>query len=353
MSSSNKVFSSVNSHDALNVVNDAQKADFDKMVAISGGALVEQRQTAYLTRWQEALVYIPRGARLLDIGGGWPIERIWRAVVEEREVRYHLLDIETALVEAAQEWLPRYGLPASNAAVGPNTHFPFSSGGFDVVFSSHCLEHSPDLAQTFNEISRVLTPEGLLFFAVPFGFDDSDEHLLYLDIEDWLNATEMAGFEVINYHVGQVYPMSGWDLCVIARRAPALANEEGLQNLVKRQSKMQKVLARPADPIFSYAGPIVRKSDHHILQGQGTSVTVVADKLEALLFRRHAWSGIVQVTAGKDASSGKIIDLYSRIPTIGAVDVRGLSGPVTVTVIGRDRGHSEQAVLHGALLEAP
>ncbi len=68
--SDRKTFSSVETLEELNRVNDAQKAAWEALNKESGGALFAQRQQAYLKRWEEAAVYIPQGASLLDIGGG-------------------------------------------------------------------------------------------------------------------------------------------------------------------------------------------------------------------------------------------------------------------------------------------
>ncbi len=214
-----------------------------------------------------------------------------------------------------------------------------------LFFSSHCLEHSTDLALTFKEISRVLSADGLLFFAVPFGFDDSDEHLLYFEIEDWLRATEMAGFEVINYHIGQTYPMSGWDLCVVARRSTQRANWEELQYLSNKLSKENKVFLPSSDNIFRFSGSLIESGPHKILRGVGSRVSVVADNLEALLFLREPWSGLVELSTdgGQRLSVFDSIfrrtqprvrstDLYSRIPYVSALDLRELRGTVHLTV---------------------
>lgn len=341
-----KVFSRVESLAELNVVNDAQKSVFNAMVEASSGELMKQREDAYLNRWKEALVYIKEGAPVLDIGGGWPIKIVWDVVLKEHGIDYHFLDIDEGIVAMARQWLPSYERPATNAVVGTNVVLPFSDGQFDVVFSSHCIEHSPNLARTFGEIHRVLAPEGIFIFAVPFGFDDSDEHLLCLDVEDWIDAAEMAGFEVINYHIGQTYPMSGWDLFAVTRRRTTGINIVGLQTLAARRSKMQKALFLAHEPIFSFSGQTVESGPHRVVVGKGGQIIATKCGLDALLFLRQPSSAVVEIT---DGVRSKIIDLSTRISFVAAVDVRDFEGNITTKILGHGRGHGEVVVLYGAL----
>ncbi len=44
---------------------------------------------------------------------------------------------------------------------------PFDDGEFDIVVSRYALHHFPLISDTFNEISRVLKPEGKLFISDP------------------------------------------------------------------------------------------------------------------------------------------------------------------------------------------
>lgn len=342
-----KTFDDVQTLDELNRVNDAQKAGFHALVVSSGGALDEQRCSAYLIRWREVLVHIGSDAKLLDIGGGWPIERVWDEVISKHHIKYHLLDIDHALVADAQARLPRYGLPSENAMVGINTKLPFDDELFDAVFSSHCLEHSPQLDKTFEEIFRVLRPNGKLVFAVPFGFDDSDEHLICLGIDEWIESTELAGFGVINYHIGTTYPMSGWDLLVVATRKPESQNISALRKLVGRFTKAGRTFVKPGSAVFRYEGTVVNSDPHRVLSGIGSRAVLKHPRgVEGVLFLRQPWSGVVEIAAGPHRF---ISDLFSRSPYVEMVALPTVSSVVDIRVIGKSHG-LEQAVLHGALL---
>jgi ubiquinone/menaquinone biosynthesis C-methylase UbiE len=345
-----KTFGKIDSLDEQNRVNDAQKAVFDAMVTASGGALSEQRRTAYLQRWSEALVHIGQGARVLDIGGGWPVERVWDRIIRDHGIDYHLLDIDAGIIADAQTRLPRYGLPPNQATTGMNTVVPYADATFDVVFSSHCLEHSSDLPQTFAEIHRALKPGGTLIYAVPFGFDDSDEHMICLDADEWIAATELAGFDVVTYHLDATYVMAGWDLMVVARRSGDRRDLAALQTLVSRFTKAGRSILPPGSSSFAYVGPVVESGADRILNGLGASAIVTSpDLIDAVLFLRHPWSGVVELRSGHRT---QIRELHSRISHIQLIPLDEPSRQVEITVVGSSRG-LDQAVLHGVMLAPP
>lgn len=333
----------------LKAVNDAQKQQWRDAIANSADpeAASNQRQAAYLHRWQEALAYVNPGASLLDIGAGWPIERVWNAILS-RNIAYHVLDIGP---DEVAEWKTRFNLSDAAAKVGLNTELDFPDASFDVVFSSHCIEHSDNLAKTLGEIRRVLKPGGVLFFAVPFGFDDSPEHMLFLDTDDWIEATTLAGFDVINTHIGTTYPQSGWDLCVVARNRPERRFDEStLRWLSERRGKAGKHFLDAKDPRFLYAGDTITTDRHKILSSRTSTVQLQLEKIDTLLFHQDEWCGTAEISGRSDRL---ILDTYSRFPTVGSLDVSRMSGPLTIKSIGKNKGKSANIVIHGALTSTP
>lgn len=279
-----------------------------------------------------------------------PIKTVWDAILKEHDINYHFIDIDESIIAMAKDWLPSYGRPATNAVVGTNVTLPFRDGQFDVVFTSHCIEHSPDLARTFCDVHRVLTQSGVFVFAVPFGFDNSDQHLLCLNAEEWMDAVEMAGFEVINYYMGQTYPMAGWDLLVVARRRTTDINIADLRDMATRRTKMEKVLFLASKQIFSFAGQVMESGERRIVSGKGGQIVVGKSGIHALLFLRQLNSGIVEIS---DGAKSKHIDLSTRIPFVGAVDVHDLnSTSIATRTVGQARGNGEVAVRYGALCSA-
>lgn len=175
-----------------------------------------QRKDAYLHRWSEVLPYAPRGARVLDLGGGFTFARLfafWRA----QDFDYTAIDIDRRAVEANRANGAAHGFAAERFRQGRNTRLDVPDASMDLVFASHCIEHSDDLPQTFAELRRVLRPGGHAFFAVPASVDRSAEHIHFLCHADWVAFTEEQGFEVVNQHIGSTYPEAGHDVLIVAR----------------------------------------------------------------------------------------------------------------------------------------
>jgi len=59
--------------------------------------------------------------------------------------------------------------PAQRIVEAIGEELPFQTGYFDVVYSSHSLEHFQDRDKGLKEINRVVRPEGLVVIAVPTG----------------------------------------------------------------------------------------------------------------------------------------------------------------------------------------
>jgi SAM-dependent methyltransferase len=178
------------------------------------------RQSAYLQRWREALVHAPAKPRILDIGAGYLWGQLLNVICVEYSADYCCFDIDEEVAKANRELFSRHGLDPTLALLGENSALPFPDAAFDMVFSSHCLEHSRDLLLTMREIHRVLRPGGVLTYAVPIGFDFAIEHVYFLSVEEWLKVTQQARFNIRNVHIGDTYPEGGaHDVFVVAERS--------------------------------------------------------------------------------------------------------------------------------------
>lgn len=91
-----------------------------------------------------------------------------------------------------------------------NTHIssmPFESNYFDVVWTSHTLEHSDDPMKTMAEFKRVVKPGGYILIIVPYPDHTHAIHCgvsaLYLDVHDGaktcIDNFNSKGFEVEYY----------------------------------------------------------------------------------------------------------------------------------------------------------
>ncbi len=110
-----------------------------------------------------------RGATLLEVGSGYgvfvAVTRLQYGVysfgLEPGGVGY-----ESSLA-LSRRLVQRCGLPPKIIVEGVGERMPFRSAYFDVVFSTHVLEHVQDPAQVLRETSRVLRPGGIAQMVVP------------------------------------------------------------------------------------------------------------------------------------------------------------------------------------------
>lgn len=95
---------------------------------------------------------------LLDIGcGKMPYKNY---ILENSEViNYIGLDIENAL---------EYDNLVKPDFVWDGRNMPFQDNSYDCAFGTEVLEHCPEPEVVLKEIYRILKPEGIFFFTVPF-----------------------------------------------------------------------------------------------------------------------------------------------------------------------------------------
>jgi SAM-dependent methyltransferase len=106
---------------------------------------------------------VPRGARVLDLGGGpgWVSELLLRL-----GLRPVTLDLSPSLLRLGQDRLARAGLPA-RLVRSDMTALPFPEGTFDSAIVVDALHHVPDVEGALREARRVLRPGGRLVLAEP------------------------------------------------------------------------------------------------------------------------------------------------------------------------------------------
>jgi SAM-dependent methyltransferase len=181
--------------------------------------VARQRQAACTMRVAEALAFVAGGSRMLDIGCGYVFPDILRDLILPKSIEYWLHDIDPAVCEANRRLFREQGLP-DRIVCGDNTALFYPNEQFGAVFSSHCLEHSADLDATFAHIGRILAPGGMFIYAVPIGWDSSEEHIYAATLEDWVALTQRYGFRVISTNVGCYYAEGGgYDLMVVSAKA--------------------------------------------------------------------------------------------------------------------------------------
>lgn len=136
----------------------------------------ERWPSYYLRRYLEFLSYyelfpIPTPERVLELGCGNGYQSAFLSKIAKEVVATDLphedLSTHTPGMKVAIDLHKR--LDISNVTLIPCSaeSLPFEDDSFDMVYSSHVLEHIPDQAKALNEIFRVLKPGGYHFCVVP------------------------------------------------------------------------------------------------------------------------------------------------------------------------------------------
>ncbi|KQB86066.1 class I SAM-dependent methyltransferase [Corynebacterium lowii] len=105
-----------------------------------------------------------RGARVLDVGGG---PGYFAAEFERRGARYITVEPDVGEMAAA-------GIEVAASVRGSGMDLPFSTGAFDLTYSSNVAEHVPEPWRMGEEMLRVTAPGGVVVLSYtvwlgPFG----------------------------------------------------------------------------------------------------------------------------------------------------------------------------------------
>lgn len=103
---------------------------------------------------------VPEHCRTLNIGPGID-QKLTAEEIGGQE--YHVLELREEFCKRLTE-----RLPAERVHLGSiEERQPFPDGSFDRVIAVHVLEHLPNLPAALDEISRLLTPDGVLDVVLP------------------------------------------------------------------------------------------------------------------------------------------------------------------------------------------
>lgn len=311
-------------------------------------AYIATRHAAYLDRWKEAARFIPNGSRLLDIGGG----NVYPALIDffkHRKFEYVYLDVDPAAVDSSRAIAQSKGLRDAIFSHGYNDALAFGDASFESVFSSHCLEHSIDLRKTFGELNRVLSDNGNLLMAVPFGWESNPEHPYFFGPQEWISILVDSGFDIRVAQIGCEYPEQGHDYFLACRKS----REAGQLRLNPADyTKESFDFLSCFDSRVRYQGENVRKEDHVIVMGGDSYIEfeVPVGAREVLpIFGRHDWSGIVEVSWGQTVVTE---DLYSWFAYAQPVRIKAekncQKSTVKFNTVGKNAlSFSDQMVLYG------
>jgi hypothetical protein len=142
---------------------------------------------------------IEKNSKILEIGaGGCPLCN------KDTHPNYRILDFYST-DEVAQHFVNDYGLAGAKDTIFPTVDFVCKDGQlanavgtsrFDLVFSSHAIEHQPCLVNHLQQIDAILADDGMVAFIVP-----EKNHTF-----DVLRQLSTTGEVLTAYHAGRLIP---------------------------------------------------------------------------------------------------------------------------------------------------
>jgi len=151
--------------------------------------IMNRRYSVYLSD-----LLLQGSGRMLDVGCGY--SDVWFGLLRGRGFTYYGVDLNEDVVAHMARLLSSQG-DEEYAKAGMLEKIPYPDSFFDVVYASHILEHTTDIALALAEIRRVLKDDGYLVFAVPCGLDHEEPaHLHKREKEGWVEDLTANGFVI-------------------------------------------------------------------------------------------------------------------------------------------------------------
>lgn len=181
---------------------DAVRRAFGRAATRYDDAAALQREVE--DRLFESVDHVKRApARVLDLGAG---TGRGSAMLKRRFPKATVVATDAApgMLRGAKRragWLRPF-----DRVCGEAEHLPFADAAFDLVWSNLCLQWCPDLPRVFDELRRVLAPDGLLLVTTfgpdtlhelrdAYGAADRAPHVnRFVDIASFGDALLAAGF---------------------------------------------------------------------------------------------------------------------------------------------------------------
>jgi SAM-dependent methyltransferase len=129
------------------------------------------------------LKLVPAGVSALEIG---PFAQ---PTFRHEKVRYFdVLDADALRARARVHGLNPDNVPSTIHFVSPTGDLSIARDTFSFVFSSHCIEHQPDLVRHLQQVEALLAPGGSYYLVVPDARYCFDHFLPLTTIGDVLGA---------------------------------------------------------------------------------------------------------------------------------------------------------------------
>ncbi|MFA6416199.1 MAG: class I SAM-dependent methyltransferase [Candidatus Paceibacterota bacterium] len=124
------------------------------------------RRYVHLKQYEAFLRHIKPGMRVLDAGCG---EGVLSIMMAQKGAMVVGCDLSVPNIENARQYAQSEGLSNIEFMVADLEKIPFADDSFDLVVSSHVLEHLPDFNQGLREIMRVTKKTAVV--AIPTVFN--------------------------------------------------------------------------------------------------------------------------------------------------------------------------------------
>ncbi len=120
------------------------------------------RRYAHTTQYEGILQFVQPGMKVLDAGCG---DGVLSVLMANKGAMVTGCDFSVPNIEAAKGYVAEHHIANVEFLVGDAEHLPFPDSSFDLVVSSHVLEHLPDFDQGLREVMRVTKKRAII--AIP------------------------------------------------------------------------------------------------------------------------------------------------------------------------------------------
>jgi len=116
--------------------------------------------------WQSIVNYIPKKSKFLDIGCGAGYSM--KLAQSDRVCEVYGIDPDPNAHGVGRNWENEQSFRSElNIEKGGGEELPYTSNKFDVVYSSHVLEHVKNEMKVLQEMKRVVKDDGVIIIGVP------------------------------------------------------------------------------------------------------------------------------------------------------------------------------------------
>lgn len=120
------------------------------------------RRYAHIQQYESILQFVEKGMRVLDAGCG---EGVLSVMMAKKGAVVTGCDISVPNIEKCKEYARENGVYNIDFITADSEELPFPDDTFDLVVSSHVLEHLPDFDEGFREVMRVTKKRAVI--AIP------------------------------------------------------------------------------------------------------------------------------------------------------------------------------------------